>query len=288
MQLKYIQPYLDLIRFDKPIGTWLLLWPCLWGVALAFAEGTFDLSSAEILKIYIGFALGAFLMRSAGCVFNDYVDRDFDKKVARTQNRPIASGKISPRHALLFMAGLCFVALIILLQFNSLTIILGLCAIPLVAIYPFMKRFTWWPQLFLGLAFNWGALMGYAAVTGEITATAVYLYLAGICWTLFYDTIYALQDIEDDLRVGVKSSAIRLGKNLKPFLQAMAGAVIVLLTMAIPQSQLAYVGLALGAALLFWQIMDLKPENPGDALQKFRSNSVFGFIIFACLLAAAH
>jgi len=199
------KPYLRLMRADRPIGTWLLLLPCWQGLALAGAAVDAPLST-YLLYAFL-FSIGAFVMRGAGCAYNDIVDREFDLQVERTALRPIPSGQISVRHAWTFLFALCLVGLFILLQFNALTITLGFSSLLLVSAYPFMKRITWWPQAWLGLTFNWGALMGYAAIAGKLSLAAILLYAAGIAWTLGYDTIYAHQDKEDDALIGVKSSA---------------------------------------------------------------------------------
>ena len=215
-------PYARLMRADRPIGTWLLLFPCWWGLALA-SPGR---PSAVLIAI---FALGAFVMRGAGCTYNDIVDREFDGRVARTADRPIPSGAVSVRQAILLLLALLLIGFAILLTFNAYSIALGVASLLLVFTYPLMKRVTWWPQFFLGLAFNWGALMGWSAVRGELGTPALLLYAAGIAWTLGYDTIYAHQDKEDDALIGVKSSARRLGANTKPALWLFYAATTVLL-----------------------------------------------------------
>ena len=206
-----LQPYLRLMRLDRPIGTWLLFWPGVFGLLMgAAAQGRAFDSWNDVWFVAL-FGIGAIVMRGAGCTFNDIVDRDIDAKVARTRARPIASGVISVKRAWIFLAGQCLVGLVVLLQFNLFAIELGAASLILVAIYPFMKRVTWWPQAWLGLTFNWGALLGYAAAEGRLGAPALLLYAGGVAWTLGYDTIYAIQDLEDDALAGVKSSARRLG-----------------------------------------------------------------------------
>ncbi|MEM9755385.1 MAG: 4-hydroxybenzoate octaprenyltransferase, partial [Pseudomonadota bacterium] len=205
-----LRPYLRLSRADRPIGTWLLLTPCWWGLALAAASDTWGARVGDIW-IAVGCALGAFLMRGAGCTWNDLNDRDIDAAVARTRARPIPSGQVTPRQALIWAIIQSLLAFCILLTFYGSAIVLGILALLPVAIYPFAKRFTWWPQLFLGLAFNWGALLAWAAHTGSVALPAVLLYFAGIAWTLFYDTIYAHQDREDDALIGVRSTARLFG-----------------------------------------------------------------------------
>jgi 4-hydroxybenzoate polyprenyltransferase len=275
----WLRPYCRLARLDRPIGTWLLLWPCCWGIALA--------GGLEIRLIAL-FAAGALIMRAAGCTINDITDRDFDAQVARTANRPLASGALSPLNAWLFLAALLALGLIILLQLNRMAIFLGLAALPLVGLYPFMKRITWWPQAWLGLTFNWGALMGWAAVSGTLAWPAIALYGAGIVWTLGYDTIYAHQDKEDDALIGVKSSARRLGAASRPWLFAFYGASLAMLALAGALAGLAwpyYGGLAVAGAQLAWQAATVDIDNAADCLAKFKSNSLFGALIFTAIVA---
>ena len=253
----------------------------MWGVALA-ARAWPD------LRLLALFAVGAVVMRAAGCVVNDIADRDFDAKVARTASRPLASGALRPLNAWLFLAALLAIGLVILLTLNRVTIVLGLAALPLVGVYPFMKRITWWPQAWLGLTFNWGALMGWAAVSGSLAWPALALYGAGIAWTLGYDTIYAHQDKEDDALIGVKSSARRLGGATRPWLFAFYGVALGLLALAGALAQLSwpfYIGLAGAGAQLAWQAKTVDIDNPGDCMAKFNSNSLFGAIIFAAIVA---
>ena len=215
----FAKPYLRLMRADRPIGTWLLLWPCWWSAALAWkAAGT----RIPDLWLLLLFAIGATVMRGAGCVYNDIADRDFDAQVARTRSRPIPSGQVSITQAAIFMVALCLIGLAVLLQFNRFAIILGMASLGIVALYPFMKRITYWPQTVLGLAFSWGALMGWAEVFGRLDAPALLLYAASIAWTVGYDTIYAHQDKEDDALVGLKSTALKFG----PSDEALAVAVL--------------------------------------------------------------
>jgi 4-hydroxybenzoate polyprenyltransferase len=274
------RPYLRLARLDRPVGAWLLLIPCWWGVALA-GPGWPDLG------LMLLFAIGAVAMRGAGCTFNDIVDRDIDRQVARTADRPVASGQISMPAAIAFMVAQSLVGLAVLLSLNRAAILWGLGSLGLVAIYPFMKRITWWPQFVLGLAFNWGALVGYAAVSGAMAVPALLLYAAGIAWTLGYDTIYAHQDRQDDAIVGVKSSARFLAERTRPFLYAAYGATVVLLVAA---GLLAGLGrpffLLLVAALvhLFRQASTVDTDDPRDCLRKFRSNRDFGLIVFVALV----
>lgn len=275
------QPYARLMRADRPIGTWLLLFPCWWGLALASA----GLPSPATLAL---FAIGAFVMRGAGCTYNDIVDRDFDGRVARTADRPIPSGAVSVRAAIAFLATQLLAGLAILLAFDATTIALGVASLVLVFTYPLMKRVTWWPQFFLGLTFNWGALMGWTAVAGSLGAPALLLYAGGIAWTLGYDTIYAHQDKEDDALVGVKSSARRLGARTRPALFAFYAAAALLFGAAGHEAGLAWpfwIALAAAAAQMGWQAWRVDTEVPADCLAKFRSNRLVGWILLAGILA---
>ncbi|MBC8158240.1 MAG: 4-hydroxybenzoate octaprenyltransferase [Alphaproteobacteria bacterium] len=274
--------YFRLARLDRPIGTWLLLLPCWWGAALA-ASGWPD------PYLIVLFAIGSIVMRAAGCTINDMADREFDARVARTADRPIASGKVSMTAAAVFLAGLLAVGLYVLLQFNFFAVWVGIAALPFVAAYPFMKRFTYWPQAWLGLTFNWGALLGWASVTGDLGAPAALLYVAGFFWTLGYDTIYAHQDKEDDLIVGVKSSALFLGGATRPWLFGFYAVTTLLLAAAGWAAGSAwpyYVGVALGAGHLAWQATGVDIDNARDCLRKFKSNRDFGLIVFAGIVAA--
>lgn len=276
-----LAPYLRLARLDRPIGTWLLLFPCWWGVALATA-GVPDPRPIAL------FAVGAVIMRAAGCTFNDIVDRDFDARVARTRTRPIPSGAVTVAQAGAFLGLLLAAGLAVLVMFNPFTVMVGLAALPLIFVYPFTKRVTYWPQAFLGLTFNWGALMGWAAVRGELTAPALALYAAGFFWTLGYDTIYAHQDKEDDALIGVKSSALKLGGRTRPWLFAFYGAALALATLAGALAGLTaafYAVLAFAGAQLAWQAATVRPEEPRDCLDKFRSNRWFAWIVLAAIIA---
>ncbi len=276
------RPYLRLIRVDRPIGTWLLLFPCWWSVALAS-------EAAPDLRLIVLFAVGAIIMRGAGCILNDIADRDFDSLVARTRARPIASGEITVFRALLFLAGMLFAGLLVLIQFNVFAIALGIASLPLVALYPYAKRFTHWPQAVLGLAFNWGALVGWAAVRGAIDPAAVALYAGCVLWTLGYDTIYAHQDKEDDALVGIKSTALRLRDTTRPWLFAIYGAAVVLFALAGHLAQLAwpfFAALALAGLHLLKQAARTDLDDPAACLAAFRSNRVVGWIVFAGIVAA--
>jgi 4-hydroxybenzoate polyprenyltransferase len=311
-----LKPWLKLGRFDRPIGIWLLLLPGWQGIALALSQyrKTPDLYDAWL---FLGFAVGACLMRAAGCAFNDIVDRDIDAKVARTALRPIPSGRISVKQAWAFVIGCSLISLLILLTLNLTAVLLGVASLALVAAYPFMKRITWWPQAWLGLTFNWGALMGYAAAMGglpfllwgigqillatggwyavgmavgsqgHLALPALLLYLGGVFWTLGYDTIYALQDIEDDAMVGVKSSARRLGPNLRRgvgvfYLLTLVLTVLAGLTAGL--GPLFYVALAPWAAHLFRQVRDVRPDDPALALRLFKSNRDAGLILLLAII----
>ena len=281
----WTRPYLRLSRADRPIGTWLLLLPCWWGVLLAAAATGwrwFD------LWIMAGCAAGAWLMRGAGCTWNDITDRDIDGSVARTRSRPIPSGAVTVQQASTWMAMQAGAAFLILLTFNWAAIALGVLALLPVAIYPFAKRFTWWPQVFLGLAFNWGALLAWTAHTGSLGLPAVLLYLAGIAWTIFYDTIYAYQDIEDDALIGVKSTARLFGDNAKMWLERFMMISVILMTAAnvmalLSQDSVLKLALGIAAALAFgwhmtWQLSVLRTYDGPTCLRLFRSNRDTGLI----------
>jgi len=281
------RPYLRLIRIDRPIGTWLLLFPGWWSLSLAAAaEGRWpDWRLAAL------FAVGALLMRGAGCTYNDIVDRDIDRRVARTAGRPIACGEIAPRQAAVFLAVLLGLALLILVQLNPFAVALGAASLAPIAVYPFMKRFTYWPQAWLGLTFNWGALLGWAAATGSLALPALLLYAAGIAWTLGYDTIYALQDKEDDALVGVKSTALRFGPATKPWLAFFYGLAVLFLAAAGAVAQVGwpfYAGLAAVAAHFAWQIAALRTDDPSNCLHRFKSNRHVGWLLLASIVAAGY
>jgi 4-hydroxybenzoate polyprenyltransferase len=282
-----VRPYLRLARLDRPIGTWLLLLPGWWALALAaHAQGP----SAPNWWLVALFAIGAIAMRGAGCTYNDIVDRDYDGQVARTRSRPIPSGQVSVGQAKAFMIGQCLVGLAVLVQFNAFAMAVGALSLVLVAIYPFMKRVTYWPQFFLGLAFNWGALLGWAAVTGTLTWTPVILYGAGIAWTLGYDTIYAHQDKEDDALVGIKSTALRFGPQTRNWIAGFFTATTVGIAVAgatIGAGNLFYAGLAVGALHFAWQLATLDIDDPDRCLRLFRSNRDYGLIVFAAIIADA-
>ena len=275
--------YMKLARLDRPIGTWLLLWPCLWAIALATAGGP-DALRMDLIAL---FAVGAVIMRGAGCTYNDIVDHDFDSRVARTALRPIPSGAVTIRQAWLFLGLQLLIGLAILLQFNLMTIGLGVASLVLVVSYPFMKRITYWPQAWLGLTFNWGALMGWTAVTGSLAWPAAALYAAGFFWTLGYDTIYAHQDKKDDALIGVKSSALALGNQTLPFVIAMYAVTVVLLALAtglVRFSWISGVFLFAAACHFTWQAATLDTTDAANCLTRFKSNREIGFIVVAALL----
>jgi len=282
-----LQPYCKLARIDRPIGTWLLLLPCWWGVALA--SGTLADQQWPELRLLALFATGSLVMRGAGCTWNDLVDRDYDALVARTADRPLPSGAVTVRAAVVFLILQLLLGLAVLLQFNTLTIILGIAAMGLVVAYPFMKRVTYWPQAFLGLTFNWGALVGWTAVKGSLGWPAFLLYAAGFMWTLAYDTIYAHQDKEDDELVGIKSSALKLGAKTKQFLWLFFGAALVLFLLSGIAAGVnwTYALALMGVAISFiWQIIFVDLDDAQDCLAKFRANRLVGLIIFAGLALA--
>ena len=279
-----LHPYLRLARADRPIGFFLLALPCFWSVSLA-ARSVGE-AYPDVWLLFL-FAAGAVVMRAAGCVYNDLIDRDLDAKVARTRSRPLPSGAISPRAATLFMLLLCLIGLLVLLSFNGTTIGLGLGVIPIVALYPFVKRFSHWPQAVLGLAFNWGALIGWTAVLGRLDWPALVLYAGAVAWTIGYDTIYAHQDREDDGLIGLKSTALKFGRATKPWLAALYFAAWLAITAA---GLMAHAGTAfllgmLAAALqLVWQVKTLDIDDPENCLRRFRSNRDFGLIVLAAIL----
>lgn len=279
-----LQPYLRLMRADRPVGVWLLFIPCLWGLALgALTVPDPQEVEAPILFYYATLmGIGAYAMRSAGCAYNDIVDRDYDAKVERTALRPIPSGQISAKQAWALLAGLCLVGLAVLVQFNLFTIVVGVSSLALVAAYPFMKRITWWPQAWLGLTFNWGALVGYAAVTGTLTPGAFALYIAGVFWTLGYDTIYAHQDTEDDALIGVKSSALRLGDATKPWLAGFYALTIMLFALAghLGDASLIFFATLIPAVAHFaWQVRKLDIHDSHNCLTLFKSNRNAGLLL---------
>jgi 4-hydroxybenzoate polyprenyltransferase len=281
-----LRPWLKLGRFDRPAGIWLLMLPGWQAIALAGAERSRPPDLVLLAQVFVGAAL----MRAAGCAYNDIVDRDIDAKVARTAGRPIPSGQVSVGQAWAFVVACSLVSLLILLTLGWLAIGLGVASLALVAAYPFMKRITWWPQAWLGLTFNWGALLGYAAATGELAAPALLLYAAGVFWTLGYDTIYAIQDLEDDALAGVKSSARRLGAQAPRAILAFYGVSLVLTLAAARAADLGFLFLplfVLYAVHLVLQARRVRMDDPAGALALFRSNGLAGLLLFAAFAAGA-
>jgi 4-hydroxybenzoate polyprenyltransferase len=280
-----IKPYGRLARWDRPIGFYLLFWPCAWGIGLAaLAQPAFGFGWWAAVLMF----LGAILMRGAGCTFNDIVDRDIDMKVARTRSRPIPSGQVTSREAFYFLVAQALLASAILFQFNRFTVYAAIASLVLVAIYPFMKRITWWPQLFLGLAFSYGALVGWSSQTGGLSWAPVVLYLGTILWVIGYDTIYALQDIEDDALVGVKSTARLFGDNVRPAVAVLYAGAFLLWNVAslMAGGGVIFAGLSLVAAgLLAWQLWTLDKEVPRNPFNRFYNNHYVGMALTLALLA---
>ena len=278
--MEKFQIIIQLIRLDKPIGVLLLFWPCLWGLTLGYY---FNNETTLYLKYIILFFLGSILMRSAGCIFNDIVDRDLDSKVERTKERPIASGKILVLEAYIYIVFLCLISFLILLQFNLLTIILGMSSMILVFIYPFMKRITYWPQLFLGLTFNWGIIMGWTSITNNISIEPIILYLSAIFWTLGYDTIYGLQDVHDDEIIGVKSTTIKFKNNVKFFVGTCYSLCVLLILILGLLMEIDKYILLLSIFFilsLIYQIKFFKINDSKSCLFSFKMNNLTGLLIF--------
>jgi len=278
--MEKFQIFIQLTRLNKPIGFLLLFWPCVWGLTLGYY---FNSETTLYLKHIVLFFLGSVLMRSAGCIFNDIVDRDFDKKVERTRKRPIAAGKISVLESFIYIILICLVAFFILLQFNLLTIVLGISSMFLAFAYPFMKRITYWPQLFLGLTFNWGIIMGWSSLTNNISIEPIILYLSAIFWTLGYDTIYGLQDIDDDAIIGVKSTSIKFKNNVKVFVGTCYSlCVFLILTMFVMMNINKYLLILMipFIAMFIYQIKIFKVSNSESSLLAFKNNNLTGLLIF--------
>ncbi len=281
------RPYLRLSRLDRPIGSWLLLMPCWWSAALA-AGVAHDIGRLPLTAAL--FFVGAFAMRGAGCTWNDITDRDLDARVERTRSRPIPAGQVSVRQAVAFLVLQALVGLTVLLQFNGFAVVTGIASLLIVAAYPFMKRITYWPQVVLGLAFSWGAPMGFAVILGRIDAAALALYAGSICWVTGYDTIYAHQDSEDDLMIGIKSTALLFGERTRPALSAFYALAVVLIGAAFALCDArwpAWLGLAAFAAHLAWQVAALDIGDAADCLRLFKSNRDAGLLLFAGLLIDA-
>jgi len=282
-----VQPYLRLMRLDRPIGTWLLYWPCVFGLILGATADSRPFGTLHDIFLVILLGIGTIVMRGAGCTYNDIVDRDYDAKVARTRARPIPSGAVSVRNAWLFVIGQSLVGLIVLLCLNRMAIILGIASLVLVAGYPFMKRITWWPQAWLGLTFNWGAVLGFAAQTGGVDTGDLYLYAGLFFWTLGYDTIYAHQDKDDDALIGVKSTARLLGTRTREWI---LGFYAVAFTLILAAGFTEHTGgvfwlllLAAGAHMM-WQVRELEIDNSAKCLKLFRANRETGALVAAALL----
>ena len=284
-------PYAQLARWDRPIGWWLLMWPCWWSAAMAAsAHAQPGAALADVLPspwhLFL-FMVGAILMRGAGCTYNDIVDRDIDEQVARTRSRPLPSGKVTRRQAWMFLLLQCLGGLLVLLQFNWFAVLVGIASLATVAVYPFMKRITNWPQLFLGLAFSWGALMGWAAHFGALELAPLLLYFGSILWVIGYDTIYAHQDKEDDALVGIRSTALRFGERTRPFLVACYAATLALLALAGALAGLSWwfaPALLLPAALLARQVVRLDIRDPALCLRLFKANRDVGLAVAAAFL----
>ncbi len=279
------RPYLRLARFDRPIGAWLLLLPCWWSAGLAAIAAPARLPNFWHVVLFF---VGAFVMRGAGCTWNDIVDRDLDARVERTRSRPIPSGQVSVAQAAAFLVAQALVGLLVLVQFNGFAIITGIASLAIVAVYPFMKRITYWPQIVLGLAFSWGALMGWAAWFGRLDPPAYLLYAGAIAWVIGYDTIYAHQDREDDALVGVKSTALLFGERTKPMLALFYALAVILIGWAGAAAGgklLFWLGLAAFAAHLVWQIVRLDTRDPDNCLAVFKSDRDAGLILFAGMVA---
>ena len=277
--------FFELTRLKRPIGYMLLFWPCAWGLTIAY-----DFSTN--LKLYffylILFFLGSVLMRSAGCIINDIIDKEFDKKVSRTRNRPIASGKVSVTLGLIYSSILCFIALLVLLNFNKLSILLALCSMPFAFTYPLMKRFTYWPQLFLGITFNYGLILGWTSIQNEISFLPIILYFGAIFWTLGYDTIYGYQDIKDDEIIGVKSTSIKFKNNPKKFL--LFCYIIFLISLLLINQIMNFnlyshlLILVISLQLFYRQIFNFKIEDKNRSLEIFKSNNFLGFLVLLNLI----
>jgi 4-hydroxybenzoate polyprenyltransferase len=284
---RWVRPYLRLARADRPIGSWLLLLPCWWSAALAAVAAREPYPN---LWHIIAFAIGAVAMRGAGCTWNDLVDRDLDARVERTRSRPLPSGQVSPKGAAVFLALQALAGLLVLITFNRFAILVGLASLAVVAAYPFMKRVTWWPQVGLGLAFSWGALMGWACAFGRLDLPAVLLYAGSIAWVIGYDTIYAHQDRDDDALIGVKSTARLFGHNTRPMLAGFYALGVVLIGCAFATAGagvIAFVGLALFAAHMGWQVTRLDVDDSALCLALFKSNRDAGLVLFGALLLDA-
>ena len=283
--MKQLNLFIELTRLKRPIGYMLLFWPCAWGLTVAY---DFSKNLNDYFFYLLLFFLGSVLMRSAGCIVNDVLDKEFDKKVSRTKNRPIASGKISIKLGLAYVVFLCLIALLVLLNFNTLTIVLALGSMPLAFSYPLMKRYTYWPQLFLGITFNYGLILGWTSIIGEISIASIIFYLGAIFWTLGYDTVYGFQDIKDDEIIGVKSTSIKFKKNPKKFLLLCYLSFIsslIILGFLMNFNYLFYIFLLIPIThLLFFQVYKINFKNPKNCFEIFKSNNFLGLVMLINIL----
>jgi 4-hydroxybenzoate polyprenyltransferase len=283
--MNQINLFVDLVRLKKPIGFMLLFWPCAWGLTVAY-----DFSGEKITYFFYLFLFlsGAILMRSAGCIINDIADKEYDKKVSRTKNRPIANGKISVKRGFFYSSVLCLIALVVLLQFNNFTILLALCSMPLAFTYPLMKRYTYWPQLFLGITFNYGLILGWTSITNEINLIPIIFYFGAIFWTLGFDTIYGFQDINDDEIIGLKSTSIKFKDNSKLFISLcyLIFSIILILLGWLSKYNIFYfmLQIIISFQLFYYQVYKLNIKNSELCLNIFKSNNILGFLVFLSLI----
>ena len=278
--MQHLKIFIELTRLNKPIGFMLLFWPCSWGLAYAYS---FNQDLNIFLYYLILFFLGSLLMRSAGCIFNDIVDKDFDKKVKRTKTRPIPAGRITVKHSLVYVLILCILSFLILLQFNLFTILLGISSMVLAFSYPFMKRITYWPQLFLGITFNWGIIMAWSAINNNLTSEIMILYIAAIFWTLGYDTIYGAQDMSDDEIIGLKSTSIKFKKNIRLFVSITYLIFITLIIYLFKDfigANIFTFFLTMFIFTLFFQLLKFKKQKLENCLKLFKLNNLTGFLLF--------
>jgi len=282
--MQHLKIFIELTRLNKPIGFMLLFWPCSWGLAYAYS---FNQNLNLFLYYLILFFLGSVLMRSAGCIFNDIIDKDFDKKVKRTKSRPIASGKITVKKSLMYVVVLCLLAFLILLQFNTLTILLGVSSMFLAFSYPFMKRITYWPQLFLGITFNWGTVMAWTALTGDISYNIIILYLSAIFWTLGYDTIYGAQDMSEDEIIGLKSTSVKFKKNINVFVGVSYSITIIMIAWLFKDNignNFFSTVFIIFIGSLFYQIFNFDKNKSQNCLKLFKFNNISGLILLINIL----
>jgi len=282
--MNQLKIFIDLIRIKKPIGFMLLFWPCAWGLSFSY---NFETDEKRFLYYLVLFFLGSVLMRSAGCIFNDVVDKDIDKKVRRTMKRPLAAGLISVKRSLLYVLSLCFLAFLILIQFNILTIVIGMSSMIFAFSYPYMKRITYWPQLFLGLTFNWGIIMGWTAINNSITPEIIMLYTAAIFWTLGYDTIYGLQDVKDDEIIGMKSTSIKFKNSPILFIGScytVSSLIIIYIFHDIFGSNFSTIIMLIFIISLFYQLLKIKTKKNKDYLSAFKINNFSGLTLFLSIL----